>query len=118
MQGIANAAEEHKRALWRAALAHSKGEFQRDRPWKVTLCALVFSEVEVVGNATTVDRLAEQKADEATVTMHCLPHAMRFHVQQRSDPANPESPLEWVEAAYGPVDRNDGASPWAWQIKR
>lgn len=115
---LAAAADEYKRAQWKVAMAASKDEFHRPRPYKVTLCAMVFSEIEVVGDVTTVDRLAEQQADKATVTMHCLPHAMRFHVQKRTNPKDEKSALEWVEVVYRPVDANDGASPWAWQFKR
>ncbi len=118
MKSLAQAAQEHQRELWKAAVAHSEGEFRVKRPWKIGLCVMIFSEVEVVGDVLTVDRVAEQLADKATVTLHTAPVAHRRWVQRRSDPKNPESPLEWVEVVYGPVDTLNADSPWAWQLKR
>lgn len=115
---FAKAAEEHKRAVWEAAVRTSADEFQRDRPYKVQLCSIVWSEIEVFGNLMTVDRIAEQQVDKAAVTLHALPFASRRYVQKRSDPKNPESPLEWVEVVYAPVDALDAESPSAWQLKR
>lgn len=112
------AQEEERQERWRSAVARSHDEFRRDRPYKVSLCVMIVSEVEVVGNILTVDHLAVKCTDEARVTLHTAPAAFRFHVQKRSDPKNPESPLEWVEVVHSPVDPNDGNSPWAWQLKR
>ncbi|MBI5768720.1 MAG: hypothetical protein HZA93_13060 [Verrucomicrobia bacterium] len=114
----AGGAEDAKKSLWQAAVRASEDEFRRKRPYKVTLCTMAWSEVEVVGDCTNVDRLAEQNVDKATVVMHALPFAMRRFVQKRSDPKNPESPLEWVEVVYAPVDALDRSSPWAWQLKK
>lgn len=111
-------AAESKKALWEAAVKSSEDEFRRTRPWKVSLCVMIFSEVEVTGNMLNVDRLAEASADKATVTMHTAPAALRRFVQKRSDPKNPESPLEWVEVVYGPIDPLDADSPLGWSLKK
>lgn len=115
---FAGSAAESRKALWDAAVRQSEDEFRRQRPWKVTLCVSIFSEIEVVGDILTVERLAESRADAATVVMHTKPGAMRLKVQKRVDPANPDSPLEWVEVVYGPIDALDAASPCAWHLKR
>lgn len=118
MKSLATAQEEAKRALWQGAVAHSRDEFLRDRPMKVTLCVMIFSEVEVVANIHSADERARQLADKATVKMHTAPAAMRFHVQKRVDPKDEKSALEWVEVVHTRVDPNDASSPWAWQLKK
>ena len=118
MKTLATAQEEAKRALWQGAVAHSRDEFLRDRPMKVTLCVLIFSEVEVVANINTAGERAQQLADQATVKMHTAPAAMRFHVQKRVDSKDEKSALEWVEVVHARIDPNDGNSPWVWQLKR
>jgi hypothetical protein len=118
MQNLAQVAAEHKRALWKAAVAHADQQFRTPRRWKVNLCVQILSEIEVEGDILSVDRLAEKLVDQAHVYLHTAPAAFRKFVERRTDPKNPESPLEWVEVVFAPVDPLDGASPWAWQLKR
>lgn len=119
MKTFAQAAAEAKQALWTGAIAESRDQFTKKRPYKVTLCVMICSEIEVVAESPIdAQRVAEQQVDKATVTLHTTAYATRLMVQRRTDPKNPESPLEWVELVYAPIDALDGNSPCVWHVKR
>lgn len=118
MKTFAQAAAEAKQALWTGAIAESRDQFLKKRTYKVGLCVMICSEIEVEAESPIdAQRLGEQQVDKATVTMHTTPYATRLMVQRRTDPKNPESPLEWVEIVYGPIDAFDGNSPAIWHVK-
>ncbi len=115
----ANATAEIQRLAWESELAKNRDEFSRPRPYKVTLCVTIFSEIVVeADNPNAAGALAQQSAERAAVVLQSVPYAHRWQVQKRSKPSDPLSPLEWVEVEHGPVDRSDLNSPPCWHLKK
>lgn len=102
-------ADRAKRELWTRAVAAAHDELKEARTYRVTLCQMVFSEVDVFGVLLGIERLAERSVADARVKMPCAPSAVKIQVKHFG---------EWCAVEFAPVDSLDHESPRAWQIRK